>query len=53
MRNNKGGHILAVLILIGVGISAILTGPGKFTFITLLVMLGISLIYNLVALASD
>ncbi len=53
MRNNKGSKVLAALISVGLLIAAIMTGPGKFTYITLLVMLGLSLVVNLFGLAND
>ena len=53
MRNNKGTSVFATIIAVSLLIAAVLTGPGKFTFVTLLIMLGISIVYNLVCLATD
>lgn len=53
MRNNKGTNVFATIFAVSLLIASALIGPGKFTFVSLLVVLTFSVIYNLCCLAAD
>lgn len=51
MRNsNKGSNVVAILISIGLLVALILTGAGKFAYVTALSLVVLNILVNLVTL---